>query len=382
MTEQKTIDDVVLHLEKYPNSQVIFLVGAGISTSCGIPDFRSPKTGLYHNLAKLKLPFAEAVFDIDFFQENPKPFYILAKELYPGNFKPTHFHYLMKLFEEKGRLRRIYTQNIDTLEMQTGIDPKYIIEAHGSFASNHCIECDKNFPMEYFKSKLNEASNEYVFCKCDECGGLVKPNIVFFGEDLPLKFFEQWDQDLLWMKSNKDKHPLVIVAGTSLAVYPFANLPTEVPNNVSRTLMNLEVVGDFNMNMRKSDIIIKDKTEQITNRLVEKLGWQTEFDKLISKGEPSTSEEKETIEGILKDLENLNIEDTKPPKLVKEEALEKEKKSEMSYEELGDTSELLVRGEDITVAASEKAEQDKKHDNEDSTELIGLVEETSDLKIT
>ena len=228
MTKGNTdvIRKISSHLKANPKAKVILLVGAGISTSCGIPDFRSPKTGLYHNLSKLNLPFAEAVFDIEFFEDNPKPFYLLAKELYPGNFKPSKFHYLMRLFQDEGRLQRIYTQNIDTLEREAGTKEEYVIEAHGSFASNHCIDCDKQFPMEYFKTKIESSldinSKKFEFAKCDKCGGLVKPNIVFFGEDLPVKFFETWDNDLKWMGSAKGSDTLVIVAGTSLAVYPLS----------------------------------------------------------------------------------------------------------------------------------------------------------------
>lgn len=73
-------------------------------TAAGIPDFRSPETGLYHNLQKYNLPEPQAIFEINFFRQNPKPFFTLAKELFPGKFKPTVSHYFIRLLHEKGEV--------------------------------------------------------------------------------------------------------------------------------------------------------------------------------------------------------------------------------------------------------------------------------------
>ena len=108
--------------------------GAGISTSAGIPDFRSPETGLYANLERLNLPHPEAVFELSFFRENPLPFYTLAQELYPGKYRPTITHSFINLLHEKGLLLKLFTQNIDCLEREAGVPGDLIIEAHGSFA--------------------------------------------------------------------------------------------------------------------------------------------------------------------------------------------------------------------------------------------------------
>ena len=119
-------------------------VGAGISTSAGIPDFRSPGTGIYENLARLDLPHPEAVFELSYFRQNPLPFYTLAGELFPGKFKPTITHSFLQLLSQKHLLLKVFTQNIDCLEREAGVPPELLVEAHGSFATCvhfHCCDC-------------------------------------------------------------------------------------------------------------------------------------------------------------------------------------------------------------------------------------------------
>ena len=253
--------------------KVTFFQGAGVSTSAGIPDFRSPDTGIYSNLARLNLPYPEAVFDIDYFRENPKAFYTLADELFPGRFMPTKFHFLQKLFQDKKLLHRIYTQNIDTLERLAGIEDKYIVEAHGSFATNHCVECRAQMETSILKEHMKNEKLDGI-PTCTHCKGYVKPDIVFFGEALPIKFFDQWEKDM-------DEVEVAIVAGTSLTVFPFASLPSEVKHNTTRVLVNKDKVGDFNSNKRRKDIVALIEADKFAETLAEKLGMKKELDKLI-----------------------------------------------------------------------------------------------------
>ncbi|KAI3403993.2 HST2 [Candida oxycetoniae] len=254
--------------------KVTFFNGAGISTSAGIPDFRSPETGLYSQLAKLDLPFAEAVFDIDYFKENPKPFYTLAHELYPGKFPPTKFHHFIKLVQDRGQLKRVYTQNIDTLERLAGVKDEYIVEAHGSFAKNHCVECFEEMSISTLEQHMKDEKKNGI-PTCEKCQGYVKPNIVFFGEGLPAKFFETWKKD-------RDQVELAIISGTSLTVYPFASLPFEVSKKCTRVLINKEKVGDIGS--RKSDVLALKDCDSVVDVLASLLGWKDELDVLYEAG--------------------------------------------------------------------------------------------------
>lgn len=111
--------------------------------------------------------------------KDPEPFFTLAKELYPGNFKPTPTHYFYKLLVQKGLLQRIYTQNIDTLERVAGIPGEFLVEAHGSFGSATCLKCRSKYEQEWVK--------EIVFKdeipKCTFCKGLVKPGKISYTVD-------------------------------------------------------------------------------------------------------------------------------------------------------------------------------------------------------
>uniref|UniRef100_A0A8C5EIK1 NAD-dependent protein deacetylase sirtuin-3-like n=1 Tax=Gouania willdenowi TaxID=441366 RepID=A0A8C5EIK1_GOUWI len=159
--------------------KVLVVAGAGISTASGIPDFRTPGTGLYANLEKFNVPYPEAIFNIDYFSNDPQPFFSLAKALYPGSHRPNYIHYFIRMLHHKGLLLRVYTQNIDGLEKVCGIPDDKVVEAHGSFATASCHLCYTPFPAEDAK----------VVPVCSFCSATVKPDVVFFGEDLPQKYF-------------------------------------------------------------------------------------------------------------------------------------------------------------------------------------------------
>ncbi|KAI1496628.1 DHS-like NAD/FAD-binding domain-containing protein [Biscogniauxia marginata] len=246
--------------------RIVVMTGAGISTAAGIPDFRSPKTGLYHNLARLSLPHPEAVFDIGFFRENPRPFYVLAKELYPGNFHPTISHVFIALLAKKKLLRMLFTQNIDCLERAAGVPSELIIEAHGSFATQRCIECKTPFPDKEMREHVERG--DPPLCTRPGCNGLVKPDIVFFGERLPDAFYAAHG-----VPAQAD---LVLVLGTSLTVHPFAGLPLLAREGTPRLLLNMERVGD--LGTRADDVLHLGECDAGVRALADELGWRDELE--------------------------------------------------------------------------------------------------------
>jgi NAD+-dependent protein deacetylase SIR2 len=266
--KSRTIDGVAELIKDGEATSIVVLTGAGISTSAGIPDFRSPNTGLYANLARLNLPYAEAVFDISYFRENPQPFYALARELYPGKYNPTIAHAFVALLAKKGLLHMLFTQNIDCLERAAGVPEEKIVEAHGSFATQRCIECKTPFPDDLMTEAIE--SGEVPQCQVPQCNGLVKPDIVFFGESLPASF-----------SGNAIKvaeADLVIIMGTSLSVHPFASLPGIVREGVPRVLVNLERVGGIGG--RPDDVCIIEDCDEGVRKLADALGWREEVEAL------------------------------------------------------------------------------------------------------
>ena len=128
------------------------------------------------------------VTELGFFRENPLPFVTLAKELYPGHFEPTIGHRFIRLLHERKVLRRCYSQNIDGLELVAGLPEDKLIQAHGGFSSAHCIDCDKEAATSQVKASIFKGEVP----RCEYCKGLVKPDIVFFGEGLPDRFMTSY----------------------------------------------------------------------------------------------------------------------------------------------------------------------------------------------
>ncbi|XP_023667988.1 NAD-dependent protein deacetylase sirtuin-2 [Paramormyrops kingsleyae] len=285
--DELTLDGVARYIQSGKCKDIICMVGAGISTSAGIPDFRSPETGLYANLQKYNLPYPQAIFQIDYFKKHPEPFFALAKELYPGQFKPTVCHYFIRMLKDKGLLRRCYSQNIDTLERAAGLQEEDLVEAHGTFYTSHCVSflCRKEYTLDWMKEKI---FSEQV-PKCEKCNDLVKPDIVFFGENLPARFFTT-------MKMDFPRCDLLIIMGTSLQVQPFASLVSKVPKDTPRLLINMEKTGqsdalmgmlgfgggmDFDSDKAYRDVVYLSTCDDGCMALADLLGWKAELEELV-----------------------------------------------------------------------------------------------------
>ena len=183
-----------------------------LAGATGIPDFRTPGTGLYSQLeeygacsqltnanlppantiapptnaiapptnaivppptplcrqptplCRQGLPTPESVFQLEFFKDNPVPFCTLARELFPGQHKPTATHAFLRLLQDKGLLLRCYTQNIDTLERVAGIAPENLVEAHGSFGSASCVECQTAVALQTYRDQIDQSATPHCGC--------------------------------------------------------------------------------------------------------------------------------------------------------------------------------------------------------------------------
>lgn len=243
---------------------VFVMVGAGLSVAAGIPDFRSPETGLYANLGKFDLPYPEAIFELSFFRERPEAFYAFAKDFDPSVFHPTLSHSFLNLLHKKDCLKLCFTQNIDGLERRTGLPQEKLVEAHGTIATAHCIDCH----AEYDTQKLWDQIRAGELAHCEKCDAIVKPDIVFFGEPLPALFAAS-----VPALRTAD---ILIILGTSLTVWPFAGLTRFVGRGCPRVLINLEEAGDIGT--QPNDVLCLGRCDEVVRELCRELGWEADLD--------------------------------------------------------------------------------------------------------
>lgn len=293
-------------IAKYINSpeckQIIVLCGAGISVSAGIPDYRS-KNGFFNTLDKLvddpKLQLTskqksdiiecpEYIDSIELFEENPVALLQTIRIFYEKKYKPTKTHWFLRLLDLKGKLHRVYTQNVDSLELQVGISDsatnkncEKILQCHGRLTSASCYNCSKEYPYNNFYDAM---MNEKFPILCQTCWQpLVKPDVVLFGQGLP-KLFHQYVYEDKDFENNCD---LLIIIGTSLKVVPFATLPSLINTKIcKRFVMNmekLEFADDYGTEIdKKRNIQVLGECDKTVERLVDMLGWRKEFDQLLS----------------------------------------------------------------------------------------------------
>ncbi|VDP46722.1 unnamed protein product [Soboliphyme baturini] len=227
-----TVNAVKNFIQLASAQKIIVMCGAGISTAAGIPDFRSPGTGIYSKLQEAGLTCPEEVFEIQHFTRHPETFYEVLRSIWRSDVHPTVAHFFMRLLHDKGLLLRVYTQNIDGLERAAGIPVHKIVQAHGTLDSCHCQHCQAVHPIHYLKSQAAKVAVP----RCVVCKGTLRPDIVFYNEDLPSRFFDLLDRDF-------QECDLLIVMGTSLTVTPFNQLIDKVRSDVPRLLINGKVVG-------------------------------------------------------------------------------------------------------------------------------------------
>lgn len=186
------------------SERIVFFGGAGVSTESGIPDFRSVD-GLYNQ--KFEYP-PETIISRTFFERKPEYFYRFYREkMMPLGFEPNITHRVLAKWEEQGKLSAVVTQNIDGLHQKAG--SRNVCELHGSVLRNYCVRCRKFHSAEFVKESTG-------IPRCG-CGGIVKPDVVLYEEQL--------DQDTIERSVMAiSRADLLIVAGTSLTVYPAAGL--------------------------------------------------------------------------------------------------------------------------------------------------------------
>ncbi|XP_023060881.1 NAD-dependent protein deacetylase sirtuin-1 isoform X2 [Piliocolobus tephrosceles] len=184
-----------------------------------------------------------------------------AGEIYPGQFQPSLCHKFIALSDKEGKLLRNYTQNIDTLEQVAGI--QRIIQCHGSFATASCLICKYKVDCEAVRGDIfNQVVPRCPRCPADEPLAIMKPEIVFFGENLPEQFHRA-------MKYDKDEVDLLIVIGSSLKVRPVALIPSSIPHEVPQILINREPLPHLHF-----DVELLGDCDVIINELCHRLGGE------------------------------------------------------------------------------------------------------------
>lgn len=287
-----TVDKFVERLKSA--KRILVLTGAGVSTSLGIPDFRSSE-GFYSKIRHLGLDDPQDVFNYDIFMQDPSVFYNIAHMVLPPENIYSPLHSFIKMLQDKGKLLRNYTQNIDNLESYAGIRPEKLVQCHGSFATASCITCHWKLPgekifenirnlelplcpycyqkrKEYFPntgSSSTESStmHSHMINTAMKSYGVLKPDITFFGEALPSKFHKTIREDVL-------KCDLLICIGTSLKVAPVSEIVNMLPAHVPQVLINRDPVrhAEFDLNLLGF-------CDDVAASVAQKCGWDIPHEK-------------------------------------------------------------------------------------------------------
>ncbi|RME77686.1 MAG: NAD-dependent deacylase [Chloroflexi bacterium] len=228
---------------------IVAMTGAGISTPSGIPDFRSPDSGLWEHTDPL------AVASIFAFRKHPEQFYRwihpLAHKLL--NARPNPAHYALAALEQEGKLQAIITQNIDDLHTKAGSHK--VVELHGNLREVTCIQCyDVQESTAVFDKFLRDGQTPR-----HHCGGVLKPNVILFGEQLPVREF-------VAAQTAVQAADLMLVVGSSLEVAPAADLPLLALDNGAKL-----IIINYHPTYldHRADVVIRDDVASVLPQLAD-----------------------------------------------------------------------------------------------------------------
>eukprot|EP00804_Cyclotella_cryptica_P010101 CCRYP_019281-RB/>CCRYP_019281-RB protein AED:0.07 eAED:0.07 QI:0/0/0/1/0/0/3/0/419 len=267
---------------------IIVLAGAGMSVSSGIPDFRSAGVGLYDTLQAELLTASELerqliaedptlALDKGMFLRNPLPMLELKRDFILGTqesrWKATLAHRFVEMLHTKlGKLTRLYTQNIDGLELQCkGLPKEKVVNVHGSMGRAACELCEAEVDFDEFCAKIRSV--------CEACGRpTVKPTIVLFRGSMPKEFHDKTAEDLI-------DCDLLIIMGTSLTVSPANSLVYRIPPTCLRLVINNQRVGrmlgiDYSESSIR-DVFAHGHSDAMCLDLIDKLGWLDDLAAII-----------------------------------------------------------------------------------------------------
>lgn len=234
-------------------SHVVAFTGAGISTPSGIPDFRSPDSGMWKQVD----PFRVA--SIAGFRRDPSAFFRWVRPLAKLSLlaKPNDAHDALFKLEQIGKLKSIITQNIDTLHTKAG--NRVVHELHGQIHEATCISCYKHFSAEKLIETFVE-TGEIPRCDCER-KSILKPNVILFGEQLPFKTLQA-------AKKAVRACDILLVIGSSLEVAPASDLPLLARRNGARIIIVNESATDYD---RMADIVVKGDAAKLLPTIVQQV---------------------------------------------------------------------------------------------------------------
>jgi len=233
--------------------RVVVFTGAGVSTESGVPDFRSPG-GIWERFNPDDFTYQKFIKN----QKTRQLWWQLFQERGATEIRPNPAHYAIAELDRLGKLDSVITQNIDNLHQKAGVPDEKVFELHGSINWTVCLKCGQRYTLEQVKARLDKGEE---IPACEACGGILKPSVVFFGELLPEGVFDK--------ASHRSRSAdLFIVIGSSLVVYPAADIPAHALSSGAKlVIINLSPTPmDY-----QATVLVRAKAGEAMSEVIERV---------------------------------------------------------------------------------------------------------------